>query len=130
MPWHGSQYIKMATRAFCGLYALNEVESVAGAFTEVLAKVISHSSINLPPGDFQLTTIGYRWPCGCETRGTATQADTPACVWAACAEHDSRREERPERSAAAGFENPSPIIVPREEATLKPGEVLVLARLV
>jgi hypothetical protein len=116
----------MATRAFCGPYSLNEVESVAGDFTEVLTKVISNSRIDLPPRDFQLTAIGCRWSCGCETRGMGTPDNMPACVWAACDEHDPRREERPKRLAATGFEDPSPIIVPREGAIVKPGEVLVL----
>ncbi len=67
--------------------------------------------------EMQLTTIGLRWPCDCETRGTGSPAHLPACVWAACSNHRRALEEQPERPPAIGFEDPEPIIVPRERAT-------------
>jgi hypothetical protein len=104
-----------------GPYALMEVEAVAGDFTQVLMRPVA--TVVSGPQAMQLTTIGLRWPCGCETRGTGTPASLPACVLAACDEHVGLVGERPERPAAIGFDDPEPWIVPREIAT---GRILIV----
>ena len=111
-------------KRFHGPYRLIDIEEIAGDFTEALMRPVVSRFV--APGDLQLTTIGYRWPCGCETRGTATPADMPACVWAACAKHQHVREPMPARPDQLGFEDVDPVVVPRSVATLRPGQILVL----
>jgi len=107
-----------------GPYRLVDIEEIAGDFTEALMRPVVSPLVS--PGNLQLTTIGYRWPCGCETRGTATPADVPACVWAACAKHEHLREPMPARPDQLGFEDIDPVVVPRSLATMRPGQILVL----
>jgi len=111
-------------KRFKGPYRLIDIEEIAGDFTEALMRGVASPLV--ARGDLQLTTIGYRWPCGCETRGTATPANMPACVWAACAKHEHLREPMPARPDQLGFEDVEPVVVPRSVATLRPGQILVL----
>lgn len=111
-------------RTFRGPYALIEVESVAGDFTRVYVKPRARPSVmNLPPGKTLYSVVGYRWPCGCETRGTATPAHLPACVWSACSNHLFEADERHVSAIPEGFDGG--LLIARDVATLKQGEVLL-----
>ena len=84
-------------KTFRGRFALEEIEAVAGDFTDVLMKPFASRIIRGPRGERPLTTVGYAWPCGCEARGNAING-WKTCYWAACARHASWASQQPIRT--------------------------------
>ena len=84
---------------------------------------MTRGGLELPPGYKPLTTVGYRWPCGCEALGAASLSWITSCVWAACAEHNvDRKGPTFVRTVEARGED---TIVLRGDAAYRPGEILV-----
>lgn len=91
-------------------------------------KPIPALAVELPePDDKMLTAVGYRWPCGCETRGTASPDYMPMVVWAACPAHDAIRDQRQVCPIPREFKD-AVYVVERSDATLVPGQVLIAPR--
>ena len=112
-------------KRYRGPFSLEEIENAAGDFSEVLMRPAQSSSLGLSPDEKVLTTIGYRWACGCEALGAAGISNLKGCLWSPCKEHHAQGDwDGPAygRLAEAGDED---TVVPRGVATLRPGEILV-----
>jgi len=98
---------------FRGPYALDDVIATVGPFTQVLMRPVESVTFG---SDLMLTTIGLQWACGCQSRGTGDPGHLPACVLAACREHEVEFADQPERPDALGFDDRDPIVIPRDLA--------------
>ncbi len=107
-----------------GPISLNDLESVLGDFNRVRMVPVEGGVLELAPGQRQLTTLGYIWPCGCESRGTGTPDWAAACRIRPCRQHRMDFEELPVLGKAD--DPPETFVVERQRATMKPGEILVL----
>jgi hypothetical protein len=70
------------------LTKIEAVESAAGDFDLVYLKSVPSQALPIPTGETRLVCVGYRWQCGCETRGNA-----PICFWAPCRAHELAAHE-------------------------------------
>ena len=111
-------------RVYRGFFSLEDIESEAGDFSHVIMRTFEPiADLGIPAGYKPLTTIGYRWPCGCEALGAASLSWVKSCLWKACREHDSLQDgplfaRDPEAQQ-------QDTIVARGEALFRPGQILV-----
>lgn len=107
-----------------GRISLNELESLLGDFDRVRLKAVAGSVLPMPPGHKQLTTLGYIWPCGRETRGVGTPDNMPACWIAPCSKHVKDFDRLQLHSPP---EDPLiTVVMNRAEATRQPGGYITL----
>lgn len=111
-----------------GPISLNELESRLGDFDRVRLVPAPPGVIELEPGERQLTTLGYIWPCGCETRGSRTPAWAPACAIGLCPKHAAMDfDELPVQEVPE--DPPETFVLDRDKATLKPGGIITVKTL-
>jgi hypothetical protein len=102
---------------FRGPISLVELERALGDFDRVRLRTVDGSILSMPEGHKQLTTLGNIWPCGCETRGSATPATLPACWISPCAKHISVFDDLPIQ-APPGDEPAISVVMSRAEAAV------------
>ncbi len=108
-----------------GPISLNELEQILDDFDRVRLRPVTGSTLPMPPGHKQLTTLGYIWPCGCETRGTGTPANLPACWISPCLKHVETFDSLPVQSPPSP-DPPITVVMARLKATLEPGGFITL----
>lgn len=107
-----------------GFFSLEDIESEAGDFTEVIMRTFDPvADLGVPAGFKPLTTIGYRWPCGCEALGAASLSWVKSCIWKPCQAHDTLYEGPLFLRDPAAQQQDT--VVPRGDALYRPGEILV-----